>query len=199
MRSMFSVNRAVGAAAGSALVLALLVGGCVFAAMAGPALGLHARSQALHQTTDKLAPTVKAVQVSANWTNFVDALVNFSGANQNVPVTDQNLTASQLARIAQEVKAGLAGLPLPLGPGDWYGLTAEPAVVAAGAAPGAVINGKPPKLEVLYRDPLASNASLVAGSYAAGPEPAGTVAVAVTPQTAARFGLHPGSRVTLNS
>ena len=79
MRSMFSVNRAVGAAAGSALVLALLVGGCVFAAMAGPALGLHARSQALHQTTDKLAPTVKAVQVSANWTNFVDALVNFSG------------------------------------------------------------------------------------------------------------------------
>ena len=70
----------MGAAAGSALALALLVAGCVFAAMAGPALSLHARSQALHQTTAKLAPTVKAVQVGANWTNFVDALVNFNGA-----------------------------------------------------------------------------------------------------------------------
>ena len=189
----------MGAAAGSTLALALLVAGCVFAAMAGPALSLHARSQALHQTTAKLAPTVKAVQVSANWTNFVDSLVNFSGANQNVPVADQNLTASQLARVTQEIKASLAGLPLPLGPGDWYGLSAKPVAVAAGAAPSAVLSGEPPKLEVLYRDSLTSNAELVAGSYSAGREPAGTVAVAVTPQTAARFGLHPGSRMTLIS
>jgi hypothetical protein len=131
------LNRAVGAAAGSAVALALLVCGCVFAAMAGPALGLHARSQALHQTTDKLAPTVKTVQVTANWTNFVDALVIFNGGNQNVPVADQNLTTSQLARINQEIKTSLAGLPLPLGPGSWYGLTAEPAAVATGAAPVA--------------------------------------------------------------
>ena len=194
-----SLNRAVGAAAGSALALALLVAGCVFAAMAGPALSLHARSQALHQTTAGLAPTVKAVQVGANWTNFVDALVNFSGTNQNVPVTDQNLTASQLARIAREIKTSLAGLPLPLGPDSWYGLSAEPAAVAAGAAPSAVIAGRPPKLEVLYRDSLTGYAELVAGGYSAGREPAGTVAVVVTPQTAARFGLHAGSRITLNS
>ncbi len=199
MRPMSSLNRAVGAAAGSTLALALLVAGCVFAAMAGPALSLHARSAALHQTADNLAPTVKAVQVSANWTNFVDALVNFSGANQNVPVADQNLTATQLARAAREIKGSLAGLPLPLGPGDWYGLSAEPALVASGAAPSAVLDGKPPKLEVLYRDVLASNAELVAGSYSAPAEPAGTVAVTVSTATAARFGLHPGSRVTLIS
>jgi putative ABC transport system permease protein len=193
------LNKAVGGAAGTTLALALLVCGCVFAAMAGPALSLHARSQALHQITAKLAPTVKTVQINANWTNFVDALVIFSGTNQNVPVVDQNLTASQLTRTTQEIKTSLAGLPLPLGPGAWYGLSAEPAVVASGAPPSAVLSGKPPKIEVLYRNSLTGNASLVSGSYAAGREPAGTVAVAVTPPTAARFGLRPGSRMTLIS
>jgi hypothetical protein len=37
-----------GTAAGSTLALALLVCGCVFAAMAGPAVSLHTRTQALH-------------------------------------------------------------------------------------------------------------------------------------------------------
>jgi putative ABC transport system permease protein len=199
VRSGGGLNRAVGAAAGTTLALALLVCGCVFAAMAGPALSLHARSQALHQITARLDPTVKTVQISANWTNFVDSLLIFSGGNQNVPVADQNLTTSQLARTNQEITGSLAGLPLPLGPGSWYGLSAQPGDVSSGAAPAAVLDGQQPKLEVLYRNPLTSNASLVAGSYAAGAEPAGTVAVAVTTQTAARFGLRPGSRVALVS
>jgi putative ABC transport system permease protein len=192
MRWVSGLYKAVGGAAGTALALGLLVCGCVFAAMAGPALSLNARSQALHQTTAELAPTVKTVQVGANWTNFADSLTNFSGANQN-------LTRGQLALATQEIKASLAGLPLPLGPGDWYGLSANPAEVSSGAAPAAVLEGVQPKLEVLYRNSLTSNASLVAGSYAAGAEPAGTLAVAVTPQTAARFGLRPGSRLALVS
>ena len=197
MRSRLGLNRAVGAAAGSTLALALLVAGCVFAAMAGPALSLHARSQALHQTTAKLVPTVKTVQVSANWTNFADSLVNYYG--NNVAQAKVNLTPGQLARATQEIKGTLAGLPLPLGPGDWYGLSAQPVKVATGAAPSAMLSGAQPALEVLYRDSLTSNAELVAGSYSAGPEPTGTLAVAVTPQTAARFGLHPGSRMTVVS
>ena len=187
-----SLSRAVGSAAGTTLALALLVAGCVFAAMAGPALSLHARSQALHQTTARLAPTVKTVQIGANWSNFVGTLENFSGSTQN-------LTTSQLARTTQEITASLAAMPLPLGAGAWYGLTANPVEVTSGAAPSAVLDGQPPKLEVLYRNSLTSDASLMAGSYAAGAEPAGTLAVAVTPQTAARFGLHPGSRVTVVS
>jgi putative ABC transport system permease protein len=194
------LKRAVGAAVASTLALALLVAGCVFAAMAGPALSLHARSQALHQTTAKLAPTVKTVQVSANWTNFTDALANLSpGGSQNVAVSDLNLTPGQLARTAQEIKASLASLPLPLGPGAWDGLGSKPAEVISSVPPAAVPGGTRPKLEVLYRDPLTSNATLVAGSYSAGTEPAGTVAVAVTSQTAARFGLHLGSRATLSA
>ena len=199
MTGVPGLNRAVGSAAGSAFALALLVAGCVFAAMAGPALSLHARSQALHQTTDKLAPTVKTVQITANWTNFVDSLISFNGGNQNVAVADQNLSASQLALTTQEIQTSLAGLPLPLASGRWYGLSAAPAPVTAGAGPNAVLNGKPPKVEMLYRDALTSNAELVTGSYSAPAEPAGTVAVTVSAQTAARFGLHPGSRVTLDS
>ena len=197
MRPMSSLNRAVGAAAGSTLALALLVAGCVFAAMAGPALSLYARSQALHQTTAKLVPTVKTVQVSANWTNFADSLVNYYG--NNVAQAKVNLTPGQLARATQEIKGTLAGLPLPLGPGAWYGLSAQPVKVATGAAPSAMLSGAQPALEVLYRDSLTGNAELVTGSYSAGPEPAGTLAVAVTPQTAARFGLRPGSRMTVVS
>jgi hypothetical protein len=50
---------------------------------------------------------------------------------------------------------------------------------------------------VFYRDPLTSYVRLVAGSFAAGRIPAGAVAVAATTQTAARFGLRPGSRLTV--
>ena len=61
------LSRAVGAAAGSTLALALLVCGCVFAAMAGPALSLHTQSQALHQSLAGLAATTDTVQVTAQW------------------------------------------------------------------------------------------------------------------------------------
>ncbi len=61
-----------------------------------------------------------------------------------------------------------------------------------GGAPGEV----PVSLEVAYRDPLAGHARVVAGSYASR-VPAGAVGVAVTTQTAAFFGLHPGRRLAL--
>ena len=52
-------------------------------------------------------------------------------------------------------------------------------------------------MEVVYRNALPANAQLVAGSYAHGAPPRGALAGAVTTQMAARFGLHPGSRVVL--
>ena len=61
-----------------------------------------------------------------------------------------------------------------------------------------MLDGQQPRLEVLYRNPLISNATLVAGRLTAGAEPAATMAVTVSTQVAARFGLHPGSRVTLS-
>ena len=64
----------MGTAAGSALALALLVCGCVFAALAGPALSLHTRTQALHQTLAGYPNTTKTVQVTASWETFAGSL-----------------------------------------------------------------------------------------------------------------------------
>jgi putative ABC transport system permease protein len=192
MRLLPGLNRAVGSAAASTLALALLVCGCVFAAMAGPAISLHTRSEALHQTLAGLAPTTRTVQVSATWSDFTSALGNYGNSSPQPALTARTFTDAR-----QQVRAAMAATPLPLGPGAWAGLSATSAVVAAGAPARAFIGITPPRLEVLYRDSLTSNATLVAGSLTGPAEPAGAVAVAATPQTAARFALHPGSRLTL--
>jgi len=184
-----SLRRVTGAAAGSTLALALLVCGCVFAAMAGPALSLHTRSQALHQTLAGLSSTTKTVQVSANWGDFTGPLVD-SGTG-----TSPNLTVSELGESTREIGQSLAALRLPLAAGQWAGLTTKLSVVS-GAGPRAQA-ALPPRLEVAYRDPLTSNAQLAAGTYASAAVPAGMLAVAATMQTAARFGLRPGTRLSV--
>ena len=50
LRRVPGLGGPVGSAADGTLALALLVCGCVFAALAGPALSLHTRTQALNQT-----------------------------------------------------------------------------------------------------------------------------------------------------
>ena len=182
----------VSSAAGGRLALALLVCGCVFVALAGPALSLRTRTQALHQALSALAGTVKVVQVSADWGGFTDAL-----AQGGAPT--QNLTETQLTESRTQIGRGLAATPLPLAGGAWSGLSTTSLVVASGAAATAQAGG-PPRLEVLYRDQLPGNARLVSGTYAPAAALAGapgTIAVSVTTQTAARFGLHPGSRLEL--
>ena len=176
----------MGAAAGATLALALLVCGCVFTAMAGPALSLHTRSQALRQTLAGLPATTKTVQVSAAWNDFVQSL------SLRAPNLDDDMLAASTIQIA----GGLAAIPLPLAAGDWASLNSAPLEITSGAAASAQA-GRPPTLEVLYRHPFTGYVRLVAGSYAAGRVPAGGVAVAATTQTAARFGLHPGSRLTV--
>jgi putative ABC transport system permease protein len=183
------MNRVLGAAAGSTLALALLVCGCVFAAMAGPALSLHTRTQALDQDVATLAPTTSTVQATATLSDFTGPLV------ENGIGTQQALTESQLASSTQELAHGLAALPLPLTSADWASLNAKISIVS-GVGPRALAGG-PPKMELVYRDPLSSNGTLVAGTYASTGVPAGMLAVAATTQMAARFGLRPGSRLSL--
>ena len=194
LRRVPGLGGPAGAAAGGTLALALLVCGCVFAALAGPALSLHTRTQALDQALSALSGPDKAVQVSDDWADFIGQLAQSGGPT---PI----LTPTQLSASTAEIGRGLAATPLPLTAGAWAGLNTQPQPVASGAAAAAQAGG-PPRLEVLYRDPLTSNARLVAGTYATTAGPAGvpgTVAVAVTTQTAARFGLHPGSRLQLTT
>jgi putative ABC transport system permease protein len=184
----------VGSAALSTLALALLVCGCVFAAIAGPALSLHTQTQALQQALSPLGNTTKSVQVSADWAAF-------AGSTEQAQLTGsvRDLTQTQLTDSMSEIGRSLAATPLPLAGGDWVSISTQLLGLTSTPAPSAMAEGAgaPPKLEVVYRDPLTGNVPLVAGTYSTAAVPAGDLAVAVTTQTAARFGLHPGSRLQL--
>jgi putative ABC transport system permease protein len=186
-RARPAVGRRVGTAAGGALALALLACGCVFAALAGPALSLHTRTEALYQTMGSLPDTTRTVQVTAAWSDFTGQL---PGARL--------LTQDELTQANDEIGAGLAAQPLPLGAGQWSSLTTKGLVVQAGAGPKAQAEA-PPQLEVTYRTSLASYAQVVRGSLDGSGAPAGAVAVAATVPTAARFGLHQGSVLLLQT
>jgi putative ABC transport system permease protein len=191
MRAMAWVRRTVGTAAGGTLALALLVCGCVFAAMAGPALSLHARTQGLRQVLAGFPSTTATVQVGGNWEDFSVAIQDIPGGS------GQGLSDSDFRQSTAEIASGLAAVPLPLAGGDWISLTTRPFVIR-GKVAASVRTGAPAKMEVSYRDPFTGHAQLVAGSYR-GPAPPGAVAVAASTQTAAQFGLHPGSRLTVTT
>jgi putative ABC transport system permease protein len=177
------------------LVLALLVCACVFAAMTGPAVSLRTRSQALRQTLAATSPITKTVQVDAPWDEFT-AYINTSNPGYQGFGQSTNLTPTQLAETQREIGQGLARLPVPLAAGAWTGLVTHLLTVSAGAGP-RTFTGTPPQLELVYRNALSAHAMLVAGSYAHGALPSGTLAGAVTTQMASRFGFHPGSRVVV--
>ena len=188
MSSRPSLSRILGTAAGSALALALLVCGCVFAALAGPALSLHTRTQALHQTEAGFASTTKTLQVTGSWGDFTGSLQNIQPG--------QNLDSNVLPRVINEVGSGLRRTPLPLAADDWGSLGTNPIRISAGAAASAQA-GAPPELEVSYRSPFTGYAKIVTGTFSGRAVPGGAVGVAATTATAARFGMHPGSRLTL--
>jgi len=191
MRPAAGLRRTTGAGASSTLALALLVCACVFTALAGPALSLHTRTEALHQTLAGLSATTKTVQASATWDGFTSPSGAFAGSQGD-------MIGSEFTASTREIGRGLAALPLPLGAGAWAGLTTSLFVVTSGAAASAQAEA-PPRLEVVYRDALASNARVAAGTYASGAAPPGALAVAVTTQMAARFGLRPGSRMQVQT
>jgi len=173
------------------LSLALLVCGCVFAAVAGPAESLHIRTQALHQTLDQLGSSAETIEANAALDRFrIDLAYNDQQFTSGgiPPVTTSDLTEAK-----DQLHAGMASLPLPLAADDWTGITAHVIPVTGGYARSAFAETAP-QLEVLYRDALAGYGTLTAGQLgASGHLPPGTLAISVTEPTAARFGLRPGS------
>ena len=101
----------MGAASGSTLALALLVCGCVFAALAGPAVSLRLRTEALQQALRRLGPLGTAIQVSASWNMFAEA---YAG--------QPTLTDDSLYLATSQIESGLA-VKVPIGPDWWDGLT----------------------------------------------------------------------------
>ena len=183
-------------AAGSTLVLALLVCACVFAAMTGPAVSLRTRTQALSQTLAAASPIIKTVQVDAPWDQFTAAINTGNQGYFGLGEVGEPDAGPVRRRLSTRSAGAWPRLPVPLAAGAWAGLVTHLLPVAAGAGP-RTFTGTPPQLELVYRNALPANAQLVAGSYAHGALPRGALAGAVTTQMAARFGLHPGSRVVL--
>jgi putative ABC transport system permease protein len=172
----------------SVLALTLLVLGCVFVAVAGPRYSLHSRTRVLKQDLAVLTAVDRAVQVTDDWNVFASQITG-SGP----PMLDD----SQLSESRHQLAHFLTATPLPLAAGQWASLSTNPLTVTAGAPPSAKPNGVPPRLEVIYRDPLTSNVTLVAGSFPPPSSLGSTLHIAVTTATAARFGLHPGSVLRL--
>ena len=172
----------------SVLALTLLVLGCVFVAVAGPRYSLHSRTRVLKQDLAVLTPVDRAVQVTDDWGSF---------AGQVTDAIPPALDDSQLSESRRQLAHFLTATPLPLAAGQWASLSTNPLTVTAGAPPSAKPNGVPPRLEVIYRDPLTSNVTLVAGSFPPPSSLGSTLHIAVTTATAARFGLHPGSVLRL--
>jgi hypothetical protein len=140
----------------SVLALALLVVGCVFVAVAGPRYSLHARTSALRQELAALTPADRTIQVTDDWNSFASQVTGSGPAA---------LAGSQLSESQRQLARFLTATPLPLGADQWAGLSTDPLTVTAGAPPSAKPSGVAPRLEVLYRDPLRSNVTLVAGSF----------------------------------
>jgi putative ABC transport system permease protein len=173
-----------GTGAAASVSLGLLVFFCVFVAVAGPRDSLGVRTHAFRQALSATPVTAKSVAATLDFTTFASAL----GGQFAV----SNLTAAR-----DELAANLAKARVPLARGaSWSGVTSAYARVS-GAGPGATKGCAPPEMEVLYRDRLSRYARLVSGRLPGAPasgQPA-ILPVAVTPATAARFGLRPGSRL----
>lgn len=189
---MVSLTRNARATGGTAmaglLALAALVCGCVFAALAGPAVSLRLRTDALHQSTGAPGSLTTTVQVKADWMTFI---ADMYGGVQTT-ISDQNMAVATTL-----IGQGLAGTPLPLSAGRWASLTTPLFRVVAGAQ--AIPAGYRSLLEVTSRYPLASQTRLVSGTLSVRSAPPDAMGVAVTERTAARFHWHPGSRITVGS
>jgi putative ABC transport system permease protein len=178
---------------GGTIALGALVCAAVFAAIAGPALSLHLRTQALRQTLDPLGGIVKTVQATASLNDFLNDVTGTSGS------ASIELTDSMLEQSRQQIRQGLAHVPLPLGAGDWAGLYSKAQPLASGYAASAYVE-QPPRMALIYRDTLAGNAGLVAGSLSPPASVApGTIPVSLTLATAARYGVRPGSRLIMGT
>jgi putative ABC transport system permease protein len=194
------LRRVTGMGAAGSLALAVLAGGCVLGAAAGPRQAAAMGTGVLQQTVDRAAPLARTVVVSTNWAT-VDAGFNAAGAT-----ADEIFAPADLDDATTQFRRdfGTGGV-LPLAPrsADWAGMTSVPNVMLN--AP-AVVGSVPVKLEVAYRYPTAGHLRLLAGSMPqTSPQPTATgsqsapavLQVVVTARTARTFALRPGSRAVL--
>jgi len=178
--------------------LGLLTLGTVFAATAGPREALATRTQALRQTLAAAPPLAQSIVVSTTWTGLASSLAAATGA----PVI---MTAAQLDEIASQLHGQFGQGVVRLAPAgtDWTAMTSNLQLVRNSLP---AVGPVPVKLEITCRQPLLQYTRLVAGQFPSAPAPrpradasAVFLQVVVSDQTAARFGLHPGSQLRVDA
>jgi putative ABC transport system permease protein len=200
-RSSGLLTRLTGTRIVATATLALLTLGAVFAATAGPREALATRTQALRQTLASAPPPAQTIVASTSWTGLLNSI---AAAAPGTPLS--GLTAAQLGEITSQLhddfNQGVVHMA-PVG-ADWMGMTSSTHLVQSGA-PGA--GGVPVQLEVTYRQPFYQYMRLVAGQFPSSPGRVAKVAgaltayvqVLVSAQTAARFGVRPGSQLRIDA
>jgi putative ABC transport system permease protein len=173
---------ATGTGTAASVTLALLVLVCTFVAVAVPRASLGYRTAVLQHAFRTATSAQKTVLADGDLSGF-----------------GQQLGAAQLeaARIQFGARLRGAGLPLAASRTQWAGLATGSSPLSGATAP-ALRRTAQPEIELLYRSTLPSQSALVAGSLPATVQRLGgraTFQVAVTRATAARLGLHVGSRL----
>ena len=190
---MSALRRVTGMAGAGSLALALLTGGCVLAAAGGPRQAQATAAHALQQTMDDVAPLDRTIVVGSSW----------AAINSHI---GESLTKASIDQVTTQLRGDFGTGPLRLTPRatDWFGM--NPGLYNVLAAPPS-LHGISGRLEVTYRYPVTGQLRLVAGSMpdtAPQPTSAGSaeiyeIQVVVTPETASRFGLRPGSQLPINT
>jgi putative ABC transport system permease protein len=196
-----ALTRLTGTRIVATAALMLLTLGAVFAATAGPREALATRTQALRHTLAGAPPLAQTIVAATSWTGLVNTL---AAASPGLPAGD--LTAAQLGEITGQLHADFNRGVIHMAPvsADWMGMTSNLQPVNSRLpAAGAV----PVRLEVTYRQPVSQHMRLVAGQFPSSPGGSVNVAgtptfffpVAVSAQTAAQFGLRPGSQLRIGA
>jgi putative ABC transport system permease protein len=171
----------------AAVALGILVLATVFIAVALPRANLGYRTRMLQQTFRAASPTARAVLADADLTGLTR-----SGYRTRPGL----LGVSQVRRAGHGMAGSLQQAHLPLAPpaAQWAGITATAGELSGAPkpAPGSM---SPPQLELVYRTALDRYSRLVAGSLPTRVAGNAAFQVAVTAATAARLGLHVGSRL----
>jgi putative ABC transport system permease protein len=176
-----NAKRLTGMGAVATLALAVLVFGCVLAATAGPREALNTRTQALRQTLATLPALGRTITVSSTWRQLTDNIG---------PLTDGGLSDLE-GQFAKDFSSSVLRLA-PVS-ADWASMTtAYQSVESTLSRTG----GYSVMMEVSYRLPYTGHVRVLAGSLSAPAGPFPTIInVAVTQQTARKFGLKLGSAV----
>ena len=193
------LRRVTGMGIAGTLAFALLVGGCLLAAIAGPREVQASGERALQQTMSTVPAPDRDIVVSSSWGLLNDTI---QADGYSAAQTEADMQEVIPGQLRQDFGTG----PLRLTPPstDWMGMSPGPSPVIPSLP---TLKGIPGELEVAYRYPLAGNLRLVSGRMpATAPPPTSTkrqvtyhLQVVVTPQTARQFGLRPGSQLPIGA